>query len=379
MNQLMSVEISRGTTHDGPGLRTTVFVKGCPLNCIWCQNPESINPQQEIWYEAAKCIGCLYCFDSCPHHALTTDNSGIEINRSQCVTCGICMDNCPAKAITFAGTTWSVNDLVHEVMKDKHYYDEFGGGVTVSGGEPLLYTDFLIEFFIKLKMNNIHTALDTSGYFARESLLKLIPHVDLILYDLKTFDSDEHIKFTGKSNELILENIVKIAEYISTKQIASKHSKGKDITAKQIKGDDIATEHSTVMQLTGEDITTEHSTAMQLTGEDITTEHIAAEHNVSTADTKLWIRTPLIPDATMNENNIRELSLFIVEHIIQFVERWELCAFNPICIAKYRKLQKPWPFTDKKSITQKQVNQIKDIALSCGIPESKLIVTGLIK
>ena len=348
MDQLMTVEISRGTTHDGPGVRNTVFVKGCPLNCIWCQNPESIHPEQEIWFEAAKCIGCLDCIKDCPHQALTNDSSGIKIDRNRCVACGICTDNCPAKAITFVGTKWSVDDLVHEVTKDKQYYDEFGGGVTVSGGEPLLYTDFLVEFFTKLKESNVHTALDTSGYFTMESLLKLLPHVDLILYDLKLIDLDQHKKYTGKSNELILDNIVKIAKHI------------------------------TIEQFTDEQITDKQTTDKQTINEQIATEQNTAGHNESTVCMKLWIRTPLIPDTTMDEDNIRGLSIFIVEHILPAVQRWELCAFNPMCIAKYRKFQKPWPFADKRTITQSQANHIKDIAISCGIPEDKIIVTGLI-
>ena len=131
------IEISRGTTHDGPGLRTTVFLKGCPLRCLWCQNPEGMDAGQGVWWEARKCIGCLACVAACPSGALEAGEDGLHRDPATCEVCGACVEACPSQAMTFTGQRWSLEALMKEVLKDKDYYDAFGGGVTVSGVVPL--------------------------------------------------------------------------------------------------------------------------------------------------------------------------------------------------------------------------------------------------
>ena len=140
-------DIREFTLHDGPGLRTTVFMKGCPLNCLWCQNPEGIAASQDIWWEARKCIRCLECIEVCPSGALAEGAQGIHRDRAVCLTCGKCVENCPAKATTFTGRELDLVALLKEVVKDKDYYTAFGGVVTVSGGEPLSQYHFVAEFF----------------------------------------------------------------------------------------------------------------------------------------------------------------------------------------------------------------------------------------
>ncbi len=201
-------EIQKMSTEDGPGIRTTVFFKLCPLRCLWCHNPESIFKEPSIQWFKVKCIGCKTCVEACPEHALKLDKEGIHINRSKCRCCGICTDECPATALRKLGEHRGLDVIFHEVEKDKIYYEKSKGGVTVSGGEPTLQSDFLKRFLKKCKDAGFHTALDTCGYASREILESLLPSVDLILYDLKEIDPAKHKDFTGVSNEKILENAI---------------------------------------------------------------------------------------------------------------------------------------------------------------------------
>ena len=207
------IEITRGTTHDGPGMRTTVFMKGCPLNCAWCQNPEGIKFSQEIWWEARKCIRCLSCVAACAPGGLSEDADGLHRDEALCTLCGECVEACPARAMTFTGREWELEALLREVLKDREYYAAFGGGVTVSGGEPLSQHRFVAEFFRRLREQGVHTALDTCGLAARAALEAVLPHADAVLFDIKLFDSDRHKHYTGHSNEVILDNLLRIAEY----------------------------------------------------------------------------------------------------------------------------------------------------------------------
>jgi pyruvate formate lyase activating enzyme len=201
-------EIQKMSTEDGPGIRTTVFFKLCPLRCLWCHNPESIFKEPSIQWFKVKCIGCKTCVEACPEHALKLDKKGIHINRSKCRCCGTCTDECPATALRKLGEHRGLDVIFHEVEKDKIYYEKSKGGVTVSGGEPTLQSDFLKKFLKKCKDAGFHTALDTCGYASREILESLLPYVDLILYDLKEIDPAKHKDCTGVSNEKILENAI---------------------------------------------------------------------------------------------------------------------------------------------------------------------------
>jgi len=204
----MIFDIKRYTIHDGPGIRTTVFMKGCPLSCFWCHNPEGITRRLEIAYFEYKCIGCNSCVIACPLKAITVDEDGKRnIDRSICDGCGICAERCPTNAIKAIGRKISVDELIQEVERDRVLYDGSGGGVTFSGGEPLMQWGFLLECLKELKKRYIHTALDTSGYSSPEVLEMIIPYTDLFLYDIKLFDPEEHKKYTGVSNDVIKENL----------------------------------------------------------------------------------------------------------------------------------------------------------------------------
>ena len=200
-------EIQRMSTEDGPGLRTTVFLKGCSLECIWCHNPESIKPGTEVLWYGVRCIGCRLCAAACPTGALAVSNKEILIDRKLCTGCGSCADICPSGALEKTGEIREAEELVSELLKDRVYFEKSGGGVTVSGGEPALQGEFTGEMLSMLKDAGVHTALDTCGMVKSEALSKLIPQTDLLLFDLKTADPREHRDFTGSDNGKIIENL----------------------------------------------------------------------------------------------------------------------------------------------------------------------------
>jgi len=203
--------IQRYSIHDGPGIRTTVFLKGCPLNCWWCQNPESQLSGQEMIFWGDRCIGCGACSTICPSSAIQIKN-GIPITeKEKCILCGKCTEKCPAIAREIIGEKLTAEEVIKEIEKDLVFYEESGGGVTFSGGEPLGQSEFLEGLLNGCREKKIHTAVDTSGYVSWEILNKMIPKVDLFLYDLKLMDNERHKKYTGVSNELILENLKKLS------------------------------------------------------------------------------------------------------------------------------------------------------------------------
>ncbi|MBY8984118.1 MAG: glycyl-radical enzyme activating protein [Candidatus Lokiarchaeota archaeon] len=206
--------IQRFSTEDGPGIRTTVFFKQCPLKCIWCHNPESIlNKRQLEWFKH-KCIGCNTCIDICKYNALSFNESGLKIDRDICISCGECSDECPSTALHMWGEYWNLDDLFYEIQKDKVYYTQSKGGITVSGGEPTIQSDFILKFLKMCKENDIHNALDTCGYAQEHIYRKLLPYVDLVLFDIKEIDLEKHKQFTSIPNDLILRNAIWIANYM---------------------------------------------------------------------------------------------------------------------------------------------------------------------
>ena len=210
-SEALIFQIQKFSTEDGPGIRTTVFFKQCPLDCIWCHNPESILKIPQLEWFKHKCIGCRTCIDICQQKALSFEENGLIIDREKCSGCGECADECPSTALNLLGTWWNLEDLLYEIEKDKVYYIKSNGGITVSGGEPTQQPVFVANLLNRCKENGISTALDTCGYASKKVYEQILPHVDLLLLDLKLIDSDKHKEFTGVPNDIILENAIWIS------------------------------------------------------------------------------------------------------------------------------------------------------------------------
>lgn len=305
-----SFDVRRMQTHDGPGIRTTVFMKGCSLRCAWCHNPESLSMEQEVWWQADRCIGCGKCVDVCPEDAIRSDD-GIQIDRSTCTGCAACAEACPSKTIEILRTDWSVDELFLVINRDRPFLMN-GGGVTVSGGEPALQAPFVGALLERCRKEGLHTALDTCGAVPPISFGSLLPHCDLILFDLKIMDSSRHRKWTGQDNFQPLENLLAIAKHIH-----------------------------------------------------------------SGADLKLWIRTPLIPDATANTENIKAIGNFIRENLPGAIDRWELCAFNNLCADKYRRFGNKWSMEETPLLTRAEGNLLLATARSSSrLPAEFIFLKG---
>ena len=204
-------DVKKFSIHDGPGIRTTVFFKGCPLSCWWCHNPEGQAPKPELMLWASRCIRCEACLAACTHGAISRDGDVVSTDGEKCVLCGACVEACYAEARQIVGREMTVAQVMAEIERDIAFYDQSGGGVTFSGGEPLLQRDFLLALLRACKEEEIHTAVDTCGFATWETLDSIRKHVDLFLYDLKLMDDARHRKFTGVSNELILKNLQRLS------------------------------------------------------------------------------------------------------------------------------------------------------------------------
>ncbi len=206
-------DLKRFAVHDGPGVRTTVFFKGCPLHCLWCHNPEGIAPGPDLLVRASRCARCYSCIPACPRKAISKGpkNGPVTVDRAKCDLCGKCADVCMYEALVMAGRKVSVADVLAEVERDRIFYEQSGGGVTLSGGEPLAQPDFCRELLAELQARGFHTALDTSGLASWETLASCDDNAGLILYDLKMIDDRKHRKTTGVSNAPILANLKRLA------------------------------------------------------------------------------------------------------------------------------------------------------------------------
>jgi len=211
-------DVQRYSIHDGPGIRTTVFFKGCPLRCWWCHNPEGIDSGKELMYFEYKCLHCGTCAHVCPMGAIEFDGIPI-IRRSMCIACGSCSAACPSDALKLIGKEYTVGELMKEIERDVLYFDNSGGGITFSGGEPLYQHEFLLEVLKECKKIDIHRTLDTSGFAPQGVLASVADYVDLFLYDLKLIDEKEHIKYTGVSNAQIKENLRFLVDYGRAKDV----------------------------------------------------------------------------------------------------------------------------------------------------------------
>lgn len=309
------LHLQRLSTEDGPGIRTTVFFKGCPLHCQWCHNPESISIQKQVHWIGTRCIGCDSCIEVCEEHGLTHTAEGIERDRALCVVCGRCVDACPAGAMEMLGTEVTVTELVAELLKDRAYFEKSGGGVTLSGGEPTLQPSFCAALMDALHGEGISVALDTCGLSAAAVFKPLVEKADIILYDMKLLDGAEHQLWTGVDNRRILENLAVARDVIAA----------------------------------------------------------------SGGQQRLWIRTPLIPGATTTEANLKAIGAHIAANLNGQVERWELCAFNNLCRDKYERLGLQWAFADAELLSQSELDQLGGWAKLSGFDPSRTFVTGAAK
>ncbi len=308
--EALILDLQRMSTEDGPGLRTTLFFKGCNLRCDWCHNPESIQTQPVVRWNGAKCIGCRTCKDICTAGALIENDSGIDIDNDLCRLCLDCVGECPSGALTVKGERYEGEKLLADLIRDRAYFGE-EGGITLSGGEPLLQPEAALWLLARLKELGVHTALDTAGLIRQDLFTAALENTDLLLYDLKLADSAAHEKHTGRGNERILENF--------------KHAV-----------------------------------------------RIAAREKM-----RLWVRTPIIPGATDSPENVAAIGAFITAHGADRVERWELCAFNNLCINKYHLLGRTWLYENAGLMSRRTMEQLRDAAAAeLGGSQTAVMWTG---
>lgn len=203
--------VQRFSTEDGPGIRTTVFFKGCPMRCTWCHNPEGIRPKPHLVWFAARCIGCHTCREMCENDGLIFEEEGIRIDRDRCIVCGTCADECPSEALEVIGRPYAARELANLVLKDITFYETSEGGLTCSGGEPMVHLPFLEEFLPLVRERKVHIALDTCGSAKPDSYDRVLPLVDLVLIDLKLMDPDKHLEYTG----IALDRVLAAARHIA--------------------------------------------------------------------------------------------------------------------------------------------------------------------
>lgn len=204
-------DIKRFALNDGPGIRTTLFLKGCPLRCVWCHNPEGQRPEAQRLYTKKKCIGCGTCVSVCPQGALQLTPDGIRPTSEACLLCGACADACPTTALTMSGRTWTMDELMAEVEKERQVMAESGGGVTLCGGEPLMHPDYAVQLLDELGRRRFHRAVDTTLYASPDVIRRVAQRCELFLVDLKHMDSALHRRYTGVANERILDGLRLVA------------------------------------------------------------------------------------------------------------------------------------------------------------------------
>lgn len=205
-------DIKRFALHDGPGIRSTLFVKGCPLNCAWCQNPEGLSMTPDLWYQSVLCIGCQTCVGTCPENALGFEGSVLRIDKEKCTKCGCCTESCPTLALRSDAWRMSGAEAAEELLKDEKFFANSGGGCTISGGECTCVPEFTIEVLRRLKQKGISTAIETCLYTKWDTLSQIVRYTDLVIADIKLYDAGRHIACTGSNNAIILDNLRRLCE-----------------------------------------------------------------------------------------------------------------------------------------------------------------------
>lgn len=295
-------DIKRFAVHDGKGIRTTVFLKGCSMKCVWCQNPEGISMENTPIYFKSRCIKCRICEKFINGNGAVFENNNLEGEKISAENIKQIIENCPVEAVQKSLKEMTIEEVVNEILKDKIFFKN-GGGATFSGGEPLLQKDFLIEILKKLKEENINTAVETALNVKTEILREILPYIDFVYADLKIFDEEKHKKYTGVSNELIKKNIKFLLE--------------------------------------------------------------------STKKENVVIRTPMIPEFTAYEKNIKEISRYISE--IYPDVKYEILNYNPLAESKYEMTGKKYCFEKNPSLyTEKEMKKFRNIAEKNGI--KKIII-----
>ena len=240
-------DLKRYAINDGPGIRLAIHFKGCSLHCVWCHNPESIVPQAQKLFTPERCIGCGECVKACPQQALELTEKGIRTDSERCTLCGICARICPTRAMEISGEEKPIDELMTIIEREQHLFDQSGGGVTVSGGEPLLYPDYLFELFDRCGEHRIHRAIDTAGHIPEGNLIAAAERAELFLFDLKLIDNERHQRFTGVDNRLILSNLRALATTAAQIQIRIPLIKGINTN-----GEDLQAFAETIATLPGE-------------------------------------------------------------------------------------------------------------------------------
>ncbi len=300
------------STEDGPGIRTTVFMKGCPMHCLWCHNPESISGEPQIQWVGIRCIGCRTCIPVCPNGGLHLSESGMAIEREKCEGCGTCAEECPSTALELLGKDWAVSELADELLKDSAYFSESDGGITISGGEATLQWRFVSELLQEVKSRGYHTAIDTCGVVKSEALDAILPYTDLVLFDLKEMDPERHLEYTGAPLDIVLDNFREVVRRSEQQKAAF----------------------------------------------------------------ELWVRTPLIPGKTARIENITAIGQIITRVAGDSVTRWDLLAFNNLCKDKYTRLGMAWEFEGSQLIEQDDLDALGEAARCSGVDPKIVHLSG---